>query len=231
MPQLPLYYFVFFNYTATHEIYTYLHPLALHDALPIYGVVRRAQDQQLCPRIGGLALEVLQVHAVGAVLVDQPVRDDLGAVVLRDPEERVVDRPLHDHPVARGGEAAHHHVQRRHHAGGGDDPVAFDRPVLAPREPRANGVVIAVGLVRVTEDAVLDPLAHRLDDRLRTAEVHVRHPHGQRAVGAVPPARPVPVAGDATVVVELPFDRVSAFPIDLGVEVQDRKSGVGGKRG
>src|SRR3546814_13128815 len=28
--------FFFFNYTATTEIYTYLHTLSLHDALPIY---------------------------------------------------------------------------------------------------------------------------------------------------------------------------------------------------
>src|SRR3546814_12234979 len=33
-----LYVFVFFKYTATTEIYTYLHTLSLHDALPIYGV-------------------------------------------------------------------------------------------------------------------------------------------------------------------------------------------------
>src|SRR3546814_14818978 len=30
----------FFNYTATNEIYTYLHTLSLHDALPIYGADR-----------------------------------------------------------------------------------------------------------------------------------------------------------------------------------------------
>src|SRR3546814_20693553 len=29
--------FFFFNYTATTEIYTYLHTLSLHDALPIFG--------------------------------------------------------------------------------------------------------------------------------------------------------------------------------------------------
>src|SRR3546814_9832666 len=28
--------FIFFNYTATTDIYTYLHTLSLHDALPIY---------------------------------------------------------------------------------------------------------------------------------------------------------------------------------------------------
>src|SRR3546814_9943560 len=30
--------FFFFNDPATTEIYTYLHPLSLHDALPIYGL-------------------------------------------------------------------------------------------------------------------------------------------------------------------------------------------------
>src|SRR3546814_17482419 len=32
------YVFVFFNDTATTEIYTYLHTLSLHDALPIYAI-------------------------------------------------------------------------------------------------------------------------------------------------------------------------------------------------
>src|SRR3546814_20581743 len=30
------FHFFFFNYTATNEIYTYLHTLSLHDALPIW---------------------------------------------------------------------------------------------------------------------------------------------------------------------------------------------------
>src|SRR3546814_15818158 len=33
---MSLWFFFFFNNTATTEIYTYLHTLALHDALPIY---------------------------------------------------------------------------------------------------------------------------------------------------------------------------------------------------
>src|SRR3546814_19040193 len=41
-----LYFFFFFNATATTEIYTYGHTLSLHDALPISNAVRVASDPQ-----------------------------------------------------------------------------------------------------------------------------------------------------------------------------------------
>src|SRR3546814_15501353 len=36
----------FFNVTATTEIYTYIHTLSLHDALPIFGLPRGAASNQ-----------------------------------------------------------------------------------------------------------------------------------------------------------------------------------------
>src|SRR3546814_14574237 len=39
--------FCFFNDTATTEIYTYCHTLSLHDALPIYLVLRLERDALL----------------------------------------------------------------------------------------------------------------------------------------------------------------------------------------
>src|SRR3546814_10231800 len=46
--------FFFFNYTATTEIYTYLPPLSLHDALPIYSLRHQPstpRDQTLARRM------------------------------------------------------------------------------------------------------------------------------------------------------------------------------------
>src|SRR3546814_13427097 len=37
-----IFYVFFFNYSATTETHTYLHPLSLHDALPIFAVDRPA---------------------------------------------------------------------------------------------------------------------------------------------------------------------------------------------
>src|SRR3546814_12771913 len=51
----------FFNDTATTEIYTYLHTLSLHDALPIY-IASRPDD----PRLGageGIGRRVRREHA------------------------------------------------------------------------------------------------------------------------------------------------------------------------
>src|SRR3546814_17832428 len=43
-------YCFFFNDTATTEIYTYLHTLSLHDALPIYTIKVMARDNVLHPQ-------------------------------------------------------------------------------------------------------------------------------------------------------------------------------------
>src|SRR5256885_13165341 len=60
-------FFFFFNDTATTEIYT----LSLHDALPIFEVLRRSD---------GAPLEVVQVaHAAGCKLPDGPVADRVTA--------------------------------------------------------------------------------------------------------------------------------------------------------
>src|SRR3546814_18537666 len=64
--------FFFFNDTATTEIYTYLHTLSLHDALPIYAVV----EQQSCARV-----------VVGFA--------QLGKILLRHPRDLLVDVALH----------------------------------------------------------------------------------------------------------------------------------------
>src|SRR3546814_5391488 len=79
---------VFFNDTATTEIYTYSHTLSLHDALPIYR--RRAvrpvrRHQLLVPE--GLRLQARQVlgHAVVLVLGRRLLRC-LHAAVCRSEE-------------------------------------------------------------------------------------------------------------------------------------------------
>src|SRR3546814_14748620 len=48
--------FLFFNDTATTEIYTYGHTLSLHDALPIY----RARAPQGAPRAAGATAAVIE---------------------------------------------------------------------------------------------------------------------------------------------------------------------------
>src|SRR3546814_20206923 len=64
------YFFVvvyFFNDTATTEIYTYLHPLSLHDALPIYGRRAAMVASVILMGAGSLLVAVLPTYAtIGA---------------------------------------------------------------------------------------------------------------------------------------------------------------------
>ena len=59
------------NDTATTEIYTVLHTLSLHDALPIYGVDRRPTDEEIAAFEAALPD---QPHHVGLVMSGERVR-------------------------------------------------------------------------------------------------------------------------------------------------------------
>src|SRR3546814_1990522 len=73
----PLFNIFFFNHTATTEIYTYLHTLSLHDALPISNV-RLGDDLDICvdakvPAIiasVGSPVDIIErVHAYGGIVI------------------------------------------------------------------------------------------------------------------------------------------------------------------
>src|SRR3546814_9379529 len=59
--------FLFFNDTSTTEIYTYLHTLSLHDALPIYLAEKIVVGQRRveCLLLVGVAKAERQVHPIG----------------------------------------------------------------------------------------------------------------------------------------------------------------------
>src|SRR3546814_12860952 len=82
-----LFCYIFFNDTATTEIYTYCHTLSLHDALPIY------QRDLGGGEIAGERQSRLLAEAVAAqrALFGQRRHDRLGPRIL--PDDGVMDRP------------------------------------------------------------------------------------------------------------------------------------------
>src|SRR3546814_9680910 len=64
--------FFFFNDTANTEIYTYLHTLSLHDALPIYRLRQSAMAVEVSP---GFKRKLIFVGAAG-VGIDTGIFDD-----------------------------------------------------------------------------------------------------------------------------------------------------------
>src|SRR3546814_13750085 len=72
----------FFNETATTEIYTYGHPLSLHDALPIYRSIntsfRAANMARMAasPRAGGARCDNICIMAAPSNLMEPPLDHD-----------------------------------------------------------------------------------------------------------------------------------------------------------
>src|SRR3546814_12267215 len=61
--------FFFFNDTATPEIYTYLHTLSLHDALPIYPLLHLVQNKRMGPTRHMQSLQkLIQDRIIGTLL-------------------------------------------------------------------------------------------------------------------------------------------------------------------
>src|SRR3546814_19934467 len=108
-----LFCYIFFNDTATTEIYTYCHTLSLHDALPIY------QRDLGGGEIAGERQSRLLAEAVAAqrVLFGQRRHDRLGPRIL--PDDGVLDRPA-GRPVpqpaglARVGDSDRRHTVPAH---------------------------------------------------------------------------------------------------------------------
>ncbi len=143
------------------------------------GVVRAAQHEHGVRGVRGLALQVVEVHAVARRAVrtvhHERVPHDAPAAGLDRHEERVVHRRLHDDAVARARERAHrvedrgHHARRRHH------PLALGRPAMAALLPaKARGEELVRG-VRVAHDGAIQPVAKRLLHLRRVLKLHVRH--------------------------------------------------------
>src|SRR3546814_4684078 len=79
---------LFFNDTGTTEIYTYVHTLSLHDALPIYGARRQFAGLVACRPGGGVAESDTVNSGVRVVIDPDGYRPNVG-IVLMHPDGRV----------------------------------------------------------------------------------------------------------------------------------------------
>ncbi len=121
-------------------------------------IVRVAEDERA--RAGmdrrAEAVEIGHVAAVALAAERGPVAAEL--VVGRGPEDRGIDRQLHEQAVARRGEGVAGHVESRGHAGGHDERFRRDRPAVALLHAVHEDLAELWPLEAVAVDAVLDPL-------------------------------------------------------------------------
>lgn len=152
------------------------------------GVVGVAQQEKADGGVGAVALEVGEVYAVVAVLINEGTLVNPAAVVAYRREEAVIDGSLDQHLVAGTREGLDDGRERRDHAGGVDDCARVDGPAVARAEPVADSGVVFLADKGVAEDALVDTAAQGIGDAGSGPEVHVGNPHGQDVgvIGRVP---------------------------------------------
>ena len=146
---------------------------------PARRVVGIAQEDQLGLRVRRLALQIFEVHAVGAAFVDERIGERLTAGTLQYGEETVVNGRLKDYLVARFGQGLQDDRKGGNDARGREDPLVFDAESVSFAEPPFHGFEIGVGYLRIAENAVAEPSFQGVEYGRGRAEIHVGHPHRQ----------------------------------------------------
>lgn len=128
---------------------------------------------------GRLALQIFEVHAVGAAFVDERIGERLTAGTLQYGEETVVNGRLKDYLVARFGQGLQDDRKGGNDARSREDPLVFDAESVPFAEPPFYGFEIGVGDLRIAENAVAEPSFQGVEYGRGRAEIHVGHPHRQ----------------------------------------------------
>ena len=147
------------------------------------GVVGIAEHQHLRAGVD-LALEVLQVHLVGLqepfLVVDGPqgIVHHLEAALLGDDPERVVHRLLDDHLVAGLQETALCESESLDDARHVTEARGRDLPTVEVLHPFRDDLEIVGARGGVAQHRMVQAAPQRVQDEIRRAEIHVRHPEG-----------------------------------------------------
>ena len=140
-------------------------------------VVRVGEDEQFTAVVDD-GFELVEIHLVGTVHLLQRVENHLAAHGARHDAERMIDRRLDNHLVARMREALDREADTLHDAGDVAEPLLLDFPVVFIIDPFDDGPVIRLACEGVAEDRMLATLLQRVDDEVRRSEVHVGNPEG-----------------------------------------------------
>ena len=145
---------------------------------PSTGIVRRAQNQQLCIRFCRLLCKVLEINPVGIPLLNQGV--------------------VHQNPVMTGGGGIHGIVHRRHehHTLAGfckrlnrrekgiddtrriPDPLRLDLPAMTARLPGNHCLSVFLRHGRIAHYAAVEERLQSLPHLRHHIKFHIRHREG-----------------------------------------------------
>ena len=172
------------------------HPLQL-EARPESpgGICRIAEQQHAGLGARAKLLETVEIHAVcelapAALLADKWIVEPQASVVAYRREEAVIDRGLHDDPLARRYERLDYGRDGRDNPRGIDYVGGVNDISVAASEPRHQRIIILLVDERVAEYSVLHAAPQRLDDAGCGLEIHVGYPQGEGFGTGVPLVRP-----------------------------------------
>ena len=149
-------------------------------------VLRIAEDHHGGQRIGKLFFQVLKVHLILSVPVDERILEHPAPVVDDGIDEGVVNRRLDDDLLRGSGEFPHCGGQGGNDPGGEDQLFIADLQAVVLSPPVPVGVEQFVRKDAVAENPVGSPLLNRPADAGCGGEIHIRHPHGQFIFRNVP---------------------------------------------
>ena len=146
---------------------------------PSAGIVRVAEKEEFHPGVGSFLLKIVEIDGIGSVGIEQRRSYCFTVVVAYRREKAIIDRRLHQYPVAGNGQCLDNSRHGRYNPRGVDDPVASDRPAVPPVEPLYKRIVIRIGHTRISENTMFHPTTQSIHNRLGRTEIHIGHPHGQ----------------------------------------------------
>ena len=146
---------------------------------PAGGVLRIAPEHQLAGRVCTLLLEVLKIHLKGAVRVLlERKKQSAHACVLGSMEEAAIGRSVHQDLFILRAERLSELVQCRDDAGAEAQLLFRKAPVIVIFSPLAEGIIAVVREhARITENAAIQTLTHRIHDLRSNGKLHISDPH------------------------------------------------------
>ena len=150
---------------------------------PAGGVMGVAQKVQGHRGVLCLLFKISPIHLIPAVFTHKAAVHRGAAIFFDGVVKGVVGRGIQQNAVGRPGEHAHGHLQRRHHARAEQAQGGVCLPAVPVRHPSGQRrKILRVQDHAVAQDAPVKPGFHGVQHGLGAGKIHIRDPHGNKAL-------------------------------------------------
>ena len=120
--------------------------------------------------------KLLEIHFVNAVYHFKRIVNNLTVHIFGDDAERMVNRWLDNHFVARLGEALQNETDSLYNAWDITDPFTLDFPVMLIMYPFDDTVIIRIRIECVPENLMFTTFPDCIHNKIRCPKIHVGYP-------------------------------------------------------